>query len=36
MNYIIYDIIIAAVLLFFLWRGYVKGFVLTECALLDH
>ena len=34
MNYIIYDIIIAAVLLFFLWRGYVKGFVLTLCSLL--
>ncbi len=34
MNYIIYDIIIAAVLLFFLWRGYCKGFVLTLCSLL--
>lgn len=34
MNYIIYDIIIAAVLLFFLWRGYAKGFVLTLCSLL--
>lgn len=34
MNYIIYDVIIAAVLLFFLWRGYSKGFVLTLCSLL--
>lgn len=34
MNYIIYDLIIAALLLFFLWRGYVKGFVLTLCSLL--
>lgn len=34
MSYIIYDVIIAAVLLFFLWRGYVKGFVLTLCSLL--
>ena len=34
MNYIFYDMIIAAVLLFFLWRGYAKGFVLTLCSLL--
>lgn len=34
MSYIIYDVIIAAVLLFFLWRGYVKGLVLTLCSLL--
>lgn len=34
MNYIIYDVIIAAVLLFFLWLGYRKGFVLTLCSLL--
>ena len=34
MNYIFYDVIIAAILLFFLWRGYVKGFVLTLCSLL--
>lgn len=34
MNYIFYDVMIAAVLLFFLWRGYVKGFVLTLCSLL--
>ena len=34
MNYIYYDVIIAAVLLFFLWRGYRKGFVLTLCSLL--
>ncbi len=34
MNYIIYDLIIAAVLLFFFWLGYRKGFVLTLCSLL--
>jgi len=34
MNYIVYDLIILAVLAFFLWRGYVKGFVLTLCGLL--
>ena len=34
MNYIYYDVIIAAVLLFFLWRGYRRGFVLTLCSLL--
>ena len=34
MDYIIYDIIIAAVLLFFLWRGYRRGLVLTLCSLL--
>lgn len=34
MNHIIYDLIIAAVLLFFLWRGYARGFVLTLCSLL--
>ena len=34
MNYIVYDFIIAAVLLFFFWRGYAKGFVLTLCSLL--
>lgn len=34
MNYIIYDAIIAAVLLFFLWLGWRKGFVLTLCSLL--
>ena len=34
MNYIIYDIIIAAALLFFLWRGYSKGLILTLCSLL--
>lgn len=34
MNYIIYDIVIAAVLLFFLWQGCKKGFVLTLCSLL--
>lgn len=34
MNYIVYDIIIAAVLLFFVWLGYKKGLVLTLCSLL--
>lgn len=34
MKYIYYDVIIAAVLLFFLWRGYRRGFVLTLCSLL--
>lgn len=34
MNYIFYDVIIAALLLFFLWRGYRKGLVLTLCGLL--
>lgn len=34
MNYIFYDIIIAAILLFFLWLGWKKGLVLTLCSLL--
>ena len=34
MDYIIYDIIIAAVLAFFAWLGCKKGFVLTLCSLL--
>ncbi len=34
MNYIFYDVIIAALLLFFLWRGYRKGLVLTLCGFL--
>ncbi len=34
MNYIFYDVIAAALLLFFLWRGYRKGLVLTLCGLL--
>ncbi len=34
MNCIFYDIIIAALLLLFLWRGYRKGFVLTLCGFL--
>lgn len=34
MNYLIYDLGIAALLLFFLWRGYRKGFILTLCGLL--
>lgn len=34
MNYIFYDVIIAALLLFFLWRGYRKGFILTLCGFL--
>ena len=34
MSYIVYDVIIAAVLLFFVWLGYRKGLVLTLCSLL--
>ncbi len=34
MNYIFYDVLAAALLLFFLWRGYRKGLVLTLCGLL--
>lgn len=33
MTYIIFDIAIILILLFFLWRGYAKGFVLTLCSL---
>ena len=33
MTYIVFDIAVALVLLFFLWRGYAKGFVLTLCSL---
>lgn len=34
MSYILYDIALLAILAFFLWRGYRKGFVLTLCSLL--
>lgn len=34
MDYIIYDIAAALILLFFLWRGYRRGLVLTLCSLL--
>lgn len=34
MNDIIYDILAAAVLIFFAWLGYRKGLVLTLCSLL--
>lgn len=34
MNYLLYDAAVLAVLAFFLWRGYRKGFVLTLCSLL--
>ena len=34
MSYIVYDIGIAAVLLFFVWLGYRRGLVLTLCSLL--
>lgn len=34
MNYIFYDIIIAAILLFFVWLGWKRGLVLTLCSLL--
>ena len=33
MTYIIFDISIVLILLFFLWRGHAKGFVLTLCSL---
>ena len=34
MNYLIYDLVIVLILLFFLWRGYSKGFILTLCSFL--
>ena len=34
MTYLVYDLIIVALLLFFLWRGYRKGFVMTLCSFL--
>ena len=34
MSYFLYDIIIAAILLFFFWRGCRRGLVLTLCSLL--
>ena len=34
MQYLIFDLIIAAALLFFLWRGYARGLILTLCGLL--
>ena len=34
MTYILFDVAIAAILLFFLWQGYQKGFVLTLCGFL--
>ena len=34
MTYILFDIAIAAILLFFLFQGYQKGFVLTLCGFL--
>lgn len=35
MNFILFDVVVALVLLFFLWRGYSKGLVLTLCSLLS-
>mgnify|MGYP005775130031 FL=1 len=32
--YILFDVVIAAILLFFMWQGYQKGFVLTLCGFL--
>lgn len=32
--YILFDVAIAAILLFFIWQGYKKGFVLTLCGFL--
>ena len=34
MTYLIYDLLVAALLLVFIWRGYRKGFVLTLCGFL--
>lgn len=34
MTYLIFDVVIAILLLFSAWRGYRKGFVLTVCAFL--
>ena len=34
MTYLVYDLIVVALLLFFLWRGYRKGFVMTLCSFL--
>lgn len=34
MQYIIFDVVIAALLLFTVWRGYKKGFILTLCGFL--
>lgn len=34
MQYILYDLIIALFLIFTLWQGYRKGFILTLCGLL--
>lgn len=34
MTYLAYDLAAALILLFFLWRGYRKGFVLTLCGFL--
>lgn len=34
MTYLVYDAVIVLALLFFLWQGHKKGFVLTLCGLL--
>ena len=34
MNYLIFDVIIALILLFALWRGDSRGFILTLCGFL--
>lgn len=34
MTYLVYDAVILLILLFFLWQGYRKGFVLTLCGFL--
>lgn len=34
MNYILYDLVVAALLLLALWQGYRKGFILTLCGFL--
>ena len=34
MSFLMFDLVIAALLLLFLWRGYRRGFVLTLCGFL--
>lgn len=34
MNHILYDLVVAALLLLALWQGYRKGFILTLCGFL--
>ena len=34
MTYLIFDLVLVALLLFFVWRGYERGFILTLCGFL--